>query len=154
MKLQAISLVAAPLLARLHKASFTTHADWDEEFFQKLLVLPTTRGLIASEEDEPLGFILWQQTIDTGEIITIATLPEARRRGVASALIAGYEAQLREDGAGESLLDVAADNTPAIALYEKQGYAQVHRRAHYYQLYENGVERRIDALVLKKLLQR
>jgi [ribosomal protein S18]-alanine N-acetyltransferase len=151
-KLQATSLVAAPVLAQMHKASFISHADWDEDFFQKLLTLPTTRGLIALKDETPVGFILWQQTIDMGEIITIAALPEARRSGIASSLIAGFEEQLREEGAAESLLDVSADNAPAIALYEKQGYAQVHRRPNYYQLYENGVERRVDALVLKKLL--
>lgn len=152
MRLQPVSRVAAPLLAALHKVSFKSHADWDEDFFLKLLNLPTTRGLIALIDDTPVGFILWQQTPDTGEVITIAVRPDHQRRGIGRRILDAYERTLGEDGVAESVLDVAADNLPAQRLYGSAGYATAHRRANYYQLYENGVEKRVDALVLQKTI--
>lgn len=151
MNLQPVSSGSAPLLAAIHKAAFISHVDWDEDFFQKLLVLPTTRGLTAAEADEPLGFILWQQTAESGEIITVAVLPKVQRRGIGKQLLSAYEVQLQQQQIACSLLDVAADNDAAIALYQQAGYQQIHLRPRYYQLYEGGMERRVDALVLQKL---
>lgn len=150
--IQPVSIVAAPALAALHKAAFTGHADWDVDFFNKLLALPTTRGWLALYHDAPSGFILWQQTMDAGEIITIAVAPEMQGQGIGTQLIQAYENSLIEGGVLQSILDVAEDNVGARALYEKGGYNLIHRRQKYYQRYEQGRERRIDALVFEKKL--
>lgn len=154
MRIVAVSTVAAPLLASLHAQAFAAAPGdvWDVDFFNKLLALPTTRGLIVEAEDEPVGFILWQQTIDAGEIITIAVLPDVQCKGLGRALIAAYEAELRQDSVPDSILDVAEDNVAARALYDRTQYEEIHRRAAYYKRYEDGREFRVDALVMRKEL--
>ena len=51
----------------------------------------------------------------------LATDPEFRRRGVASALLGAAEEQARDHGLRAVALDTAQRNTPAQALYESVG---------------------------------
>lgn len=48
--------------------------------------------------------------------------PHARRQGVAEALLERAKKLGQESGAAEIMLDTAADNHPAQALYEKFGF--------------------------------
>lgn len=73
------------------------------------------------------------------DVISIATEPEARRRGLARELL---QHAIAQPEVARAFLEVAVDNTGAIALYEKLGFAPVSRRRGYY-------ENRIDALVLR-----
>lgn len=62
-----------------------------------------------------------------GGIYAVATAPEARGRGLASTLL-GYAAQTASDHGASSLhLQVSADNSAAIALYEKLGFTRHHQ---------------------------
>ncbi|MEO8690688.1 MAG: GNAT family N-acetyltransferase [Solirubrobacteraceae bacterium] len=54
----------------------------------------------------------------------LAVAPDARRRGVARALLADAEAIARAQGASGVSLDTGLENTPARRLYEANGYAQ------------------------------
>jgi [ribosomal protein S18]-alanine N-acetyltransferase len=69
----------------------------------------------------------------------------ARRRGLGALLMAGALAQAVAGGAAAMLLEVAADNDAARALYARLGFEEVGRRRRYYA---DGR----DALVLKRLL--
>lgn len=55
----------------------------------------------------------------------LATGPRARRRGVASALLAEAEHQARERGLPAVALDTTLDNDAARALYGSAGYEEV-----------------------------
>jgi len=54
----------------------------------------------------------------------LAVAEDARRRGVARALLADAEAIAREQGATGVSLDTGLENTPARRLYEASGYEQ------------------------------
>ena len=54
----------------------------------------------------------------------LAVAEDARRRGVARALLADAEAIAREQGATGVSLDTGLENTPARSLYEASGYEQ------------------------------
>jgi ribosomal-protein-alanine N-acetyltransferase len=112
----------APLLAALHAAAFPDDP-WDEATFATLLEDPHITTLI----DERGGFLVLRQILDEAEIITLgATL---RRQGIARALI---EAALARPGLRVLHLEVAATNTPALALYNALGFQPTGRRRAYY----------------------
>jgi [ribosomal protein S18]-alanine N-acetyltransferase len=57
-----------------------------------------------------------------GHIITIDVLPEARRTGLGSRLIAAAEQKLKAEGCRYVSLETAIDNTAAMRFYKKHGY--------------------------------
>nr|WP_245966936.1 GNAT family N-acetyltransferase [Sphaerisporangium album] len=59
---------------------------------------------------------------DTLGIYCMATLPEARRRGLAGAVLRTLTADGRARGAVRAYLVVIASNAPAIALYTRHGF--------------------------------
>ena len=71
-----------------------------------------------------------------GEIKRMYVSPEARGTGVASRLLARLEATLRGDGLTLSLLETGRDQTEAVRLYERAGYA---RRAAFGGYPDNGL---------------
>ena len=88
---------------------------------------------LAAREGNLLTGSVWVQTVlDEGYIGNVAVRPAYRRRGIADALLRTLEALGRETGLSFLTLEVRAGNAPAIALYEKYGYARVGRRPGYY----------------------
>jgi [ribosomal protein S18]-alanine N-acetyltransferase len=75
-------------------------------------------------------------------ILAIATHPDRRRAGIAGVLLAHAMEAARAVGATLATLEVRRGNRPAIALYERAGFATVHVRQGYYQ--DDGE----DALVM------
>jgi ribosomal-protein-alanine N-acetyltransferase len=60
--------------------------------------------------------------LDEGFITNVAVSPEARRRGVARALLADLAAYGREHSLYRITLEVRVGNAPARTLYESEGY--------------------------------
>ena len=88
---------------------------------------------LAAREGEILTGSVWVQTVlDEGYIGNVAVRPAFRRRGLADALLQALQALGREKELAFLTLEVRAGNTPAIALYEKNGYVRVGRRPGYY----------------------
>ena len=78
-------------------------------------------------------------------ILSIATHPDYRGKGIATQLLAHVLDKARETGCSLATLEVRRSNVPAIALYERAGFKTVHVRARYYQDDE-------DALVMLKAM--
>ncbi|GAB5445437.1 GNAT family N-acetyltransferase [Gymnodinialimonas sp.] len=57
-----------------------------------------------------------------GHVVAVYTTPAARGRGLAAQLLAQVATEARLQGKIQLELDVAAENAPAIALYEAAGY--------------------------------
>ena len=124
---------AAALCAALHAAGIGAAGPaWDGAAFAALLALPGRCALIAAEGGAPAGFVLLGVVADEAEVLTLAVLPEARRRGIGSALVTAAAAAAARDGAVRLLLEVAADNRAARALYAGAGFVEVGRRSRYY----------------------
>lgn len=88
---------------------------------------------LAAREGEILTGSVWVQTVlDEGYIGNVAVRPAFRRRGLADALLQALQALGREKELAFLTLEVRAGNTPAIAVYEKNGYVRVGRRPGYY----------------------
>ncbi|MEZ5668431.1 MAG: tRNA (adenosine(37)-N6)-threonylcarbamoyltransferase complex dimerization subunit type 1 TsaB [Alphaproteobacteria bacterium] len=136
---------AADCLAALHRAAARPdETPWSGVDFATLLSVGRTDGLIVVDGDAPAGFVLWRSVAGESEILLLAVVPALRRRGLARALL---RRALAAADAGTIWLEVAADNPPAIALYESEGFAAQARRPAYYA---RGQGQRVDALVLRR----
>ncbi|MCS6921545.1 MAG: GNAT family N-acetyltransferase, partial [Elioraea sp.] len=98
MLIRPIALPDSACLAGLHAAAFPPGEAWGEDAFARLLALPGTTGALAAEEDAPVGFVLARQALDEAELLTLAVLPERRRRGIGRALLAFGLGVLAERG--------------------------------------------------------
>ncbi|MGB0900467.1 GNAT family N-acetyltransferase [Halocynthiibacter sp.] len=133
-------------LAQLHARCFETPRPWSAMEFANLL---ESRGIIFAGDTR--GFILGRIAGPEAELLTIAVAPEARKTGIGRTLVAQYHDAMRDQGAEESFLEVAANNTAAIALYLGSGYTQTGKRPKYYTTPDGQKQ---DALVFSRPLSR
>lgn len=141
--------MSAAQLAGVHARCFTMPPPWSEADFASFLTDPQCR-LITREEGGVLqAFALFRVVLDEAELLTLATVPGARRMGHARALLAGGLAGLRAAGAQTCFLEVAADNDAAIALYRNMGFHKAGFRRSYYHAPGHASK---DALVFKAVL--
>ena len=131
-------------VAQLEKLCFAD--PWSEKSIASELTNPLSYWLVAVEVDTVAGYIGSQSVMGESDMMNVAVAPEHRRRGVGEALVSALAKVLKEQGNESLALEVRASNMPAIALYEKLGFAQVGRRPGYYR------NPREDALILKKML--
>ena len=131
-------------VAQLEKLCFAD--PWSEKSIASELTNPLSYWLVAVEGDTVAGYIGSQSVMGESDMMNVAVAPEHRRRGVGEALVSALAEVLKEQGNESLALEVRASNMPAIALYEKLGFAQVGRRPGYYR------NPREDALILKKML--
>jgi ribosomal protein S18 acetylase RimI-like enzyme len=66
-------------------------------------------------------------------LYSLASQPEARGKGVGTALIEASEAAARQRRCRALRLEVRTDNVVAISLYERLGYHRIGSREKYYQ---------------------
>ena len=65
--------------------------------------------------------------------LTIATVPAARGRGIASLMLTELVSTAREVGCPDVLLEVRQSNEAAQRLYARHGFVPIGRRRRYYQ---------------------
>ena len=133
-----------PRVMEIERAAFSH--PWTEELVRRELGHEFSTVLLAcgGESEAVQGFAVVWLVHDELHVLNVAVAPEARRRGVARAILDRVEAQGREQGARIAMLEVRRGNAPAIALYRTLGYREVGVRPRYYA--EDGE----DALVMDK----
>ena len=124
-------------LANLHKQCFPDRP-WSASDFADLK--KSGCEILASDN----GFIVWRTVADEAEIITIGVAPNARRNGIAGAMILLMEQELKKQSIVNVFLEVSEVNTPAKNLYKKYGFKPTGKRPKYY----DGV----DAIIMSKRL--
>lgn len=140
-------------IAALERETFSL--PWDEAAIRGELDNPLALWLVAegeaggneSVEGEArpvLGYVGSQTCFEDADILNVAVVPAARRRGIAAALMRELEARLALKGVERITLEVRASNVPAIRLYEGLGYTRIGLRKGYYE------KPREDALILQK----
>jgi len=138
--------------AALHAQCFPDEA-WDREDFAGILAMAGASGRwivdASAPAAEPQGFLFDVLLGHTGEIITLAVAPGARRRGAAKFLLANLFARARALGVATLTLEVADDNLGALALYEGLGFERVGLRPGYYRR-PDGTQ--MDARLLRRTL--
>ena len=114
--------------------------------------------LVAEIEDRLAGYILCRIELGAselhkmkvarkGHVVSVAVLPQYRRRGVGKSLmIASMNAMLGYE-ASESYLEVRVSNQPAVNLYKELGFITARKIPEYYN---DGEAAYVMALDLKE----
>jgi ribosomal-protein-alanine N-acetyltransferase len=112
--------------------------------------------IVAEQNGEIVGYIMcrielgfsnfgFSGLIKKGHIVSIAVLPEFRRKGIAKALINRAMEGMKLYKAKQCFLEVRVSNVPAVNLYKSLGF-QITKTIHGY--YADGE----DAYVMSKKL--
>lgn len=138
-------------LSEIHAASFSR--GWSDGEFEALLAQDTYFCLVARKpgniEKPPAGFVMVKEILDEAEIISIATKPYARRKGVAKQLMAAVIRKLQADRVSQLFLEVDTNNKPAIRLYKNLGFVEVSSRESYYSASLDDPNKPSTALVMQ-----
>lgn len=129
------------------------HDAWTEQTLAEMLAQDSTHIMIVYKPEEEagykiVGYCLYQVVFEQAEILRIGTHPDYQRQGIASQLFATLNNELINNKVESLLLEVRADNAPALALYEQQAFAVIHTRKNYYQLPHQPS---VDALILQRV---
>ena len=144
LRLQLPSKVLAGPLSMLHCACFPEEP-WNSSAIAEIMNLTGFFGRIAWLDEMPAGFVL---ALDLGkecEILSLGVLPERRREGIGATLLDSVCSEGRARGDERIVLEVAVDNSAALALYTDRGFVPVGHRRNYYR----QASRHVDALVLQ-----
>lgn len=117
-------------MSALDKSCFGPEG-WSANAFLEEACLPEGIVLAAFCEGAFAGLFAGFTASDTGEILTVATVPEYRRQGVARALLTEFF-RLVPDETENIALEVRQSNTAAIALYESFGFEKAGVRKRFY----------------------
>lgn len=103
---------------------------WDEEALLAELDGPGRRFVVAATE-RVLGYAVSRSIGDVVDLQRIGVARSAQRAGTATALL---DDLLRHPGdADRMMLEVSADNTDALAFYERRGFTRIATRPRYYR---------------------
>ena len=94
---------------------------------------PDEAGAVAGPAGALAGYAGLLVPGPEADVQTIAVAPYAQGRGVGTRLLRALTEHAVRSGARSLLLEVRADNAPAIALYEREGFERVSVRRRYYQ---------------------
>lgn len=141
------------VLSDIHAAAF--RRGWSGAEFEALLVQPGTHALLAIWRHPlgwrvPAGFILYRLAADEAEVLSVAVVPECRRRGIGRALLEEALRHLYREGARRIHLEVEDGNVAAIELYRGLEFEESGRRAGYYR---RGAQAPAGALVMLRQLR-
>jgi ribosomal-protein-alanine N-acetyltransferase len=127
-----------PAVAAIERRAFPT--PWSIAMFVLELSKPTGLCLAACRGGRLVGYTICSRYDTVWHVMNIAVAPEARRRGIASALLA--ELYSRAGQSSRFTLEVRRSNQGAIDLYHREGFRIAGMRRRYYQ--DNGE----DALIM------
>jgi ribosomal-protein-alanine N-acetyltransferase len=129
-------LADCDLLSDIHSTAF--RRGWSSAEFEALLVQPGIYALLALWRTPfrlpaPAGFILYRLVRDQAEILSVAVVPDCRRRGVGRRLLEEALRHLYREGASAIHLEVEDTNLAALGLYRGLEFREAGMRPRYYQ---------------------
>lgn len=117
---------------------------WDAAEFAELMARP---GAVTLADGASL--VIGQVVMDVAEIFLVLTHSAKRRSGLGKLAMSAFHERARAQGAVRVILEVAADNVAARALYDSLGYGQIAERKAYYRRKQRPA---VAALMLEKRL--
>jgi ribosomal-protein-alanine N-acetyltransferase len=117
-----------PQVISIERRAFPT--PWSLAMFVLELSKPSGVCLVATVEEQVVGYLVCSRYADVWHLMNIAVEPSLQRRGVARAML---EEMLDRAGREQPYtLEVRTSNTAAIALYERFGFRSSGTRRRYY----------------------
>lgn len=129
-------------IAALEKQCFSD--PWSEAAVRSELENPLSLWLVAECGENVCGYVGSQMVPPEADMMNLAVAPDARRQGIAGALVSELLRRLSERGMTSLSLEVRVSNAAARSLYEKLGFRQVGLRPNYY------FHPKEDACILRK----
>ena len=133
LRLQPLRWWDIPTLTGIEADLFGVDAWSAETFWGELAGIPETRWYrVAVADDEIVGYVGLAAIAGTGDVQTIAVRRDRQGTGVAGLLLDALLTEAEVRACSEVLLEVRADNAPAIRLYERRGFERIAERPRYY----------------------
>ncbi|MCA1824349.1 MAG: ribosomal protein S18-alanine N-acetyltransferase [Mycobacteriales bacterium] len=108
---------------------------WSAELFWSELAQGDTRHyLVATDDEQIVGYAGAALYPPEGAVQTLAVAPAAQRRGLGRRLLADLLNEGRHRAVSEMTLEVRAGNVAAEALYRQFGFETVGLRRDYYEV--------------------
>ena len=137
---------AADLSALLDIEARASHDPWGESAILSQLASEVGLSLVCEAGGRVVGSLYLSLLPPEGEVLALAVLPEARRRGIGRFLLENGMKTLTNGGACVLYLDVRETNAPARALYAALGFTECGRRRGFYS------HPREDAVLMRREL--
>jgi len=130
--------------------------NYSSSFFLDIYAKCPEGFLVALNDDQVVGYIMCRlergfseisrfRLAKKGHVVSVAIVPEHRRKGIATELAKEAMKGLIEKEAEECFLEVRISNRPALELYKRLGFQETRSIPFYYQ---NGE----GAIVMSKVL--
>ena len=140
----------------VHVNSACLPENYTDFFFIELHQRFPDTFIVAEENDEVVGYIMcrmeyglsnfgFKGLAKKGHIVSVAVMPDFRRKGIGKALVNEAMGGMRGYGAKQAFLEVRVTNDPAVDLYKKLGFEVARTISSYYADGE-------DAFVMSKKL--
>jgi ribosomal-protein-alanine N-acetyltransferase len=112
--------------------SFSTPWEWNGRLFETVKQYAGDGFIVACVAKKPVAYIITAVEDNMAHIMSLAVLPDYRRKGIAEALILKSLSDVRNT-VHLAYLEVRSSNKAAIALYRKLGFAAIGVVPRYYQ---------------------
>ncbi len=136
----------ADQLAEIEASAFIEDDQFSERQIKRLIDNPRAIVLVAEENNKILGWgvalIRHHRRWNSGRIYGVAVLHPAKGRGIGRTLVTTLINQLESIDITRVYLEVRADNTPAMSLYESLGFEPIAILADYYADDIHGIRMR------------
>lgn len=118
--------------------------NYNHSFYLTLYYRFPKTFIVATSEQNVVGYIMCRMElgfseirrfnlVKKGHIVSVAILPEYRRRGLGNAILTKALDGMRDYNVKEGYLEVRISNKPAIDLYAKLGFSISKTSKHYYK---------------------
>ncbi len=120
-----------PTLLEIEKASF--EFPWTEEDFIRSLRQRNCIGMVADNQDEVLGFMVYELYRSRIHLVNLAVHPDRRREGIGSAMINKLISKLGSTRRSRISLEVRETNIHAQFFFRALGFKAIGLLKNFYE---------------------
>ena len=117
-------------VGRIERASYDF--PWSTGIFSDCLRVGYSCWVLDAGSEGLCGYGIMSVAVEEGHVLNLCVAPEARKRGLARALLGHLLRTAVDHGAVTTYLEVRPTNAAAIALYNGVGFRHVGTRRDYY----------------------
>ncbi len=136
-----------PQLSDLEAELFRDDAWSESTWWAELAGRPRRDYVVVLDGEQVCGYAGLDHGGQSSDVMTVAVAPARQGSGLGDELMAELTRRAGRAGAQALMLEVRADNAPALRLYRRHGFEQVSVRRRYYQPGD------VDALVLRRKIE-